>query len=255
MPIPLQQSFCYKNLNFAVLKPLQILFSDADVLVLNKPPGITVIPDRQNTASLQQIAEAQFGSLFIVHRIDKDTSGVIVFARNAAAHRHLSMQFEAHTVIKKYSALLKGRMTDTEIVIDKPIGKHPRKSNVMVIDRNGKSAHTVCKPVEIFMRNTYAEISISTGRTHQIRVHMQHAGYPLLVDPVYGNAQAFFLSQIKRNYKIAIEEKPIMQRLSLHADSITFLHPVSGKQFTVHAPLPDDFLLVLKMLRKYDMPL
>lgn len=229
-----------------------IIYEDARLLVVDKKPGIPVIPDRLGNASLKQELEKKYAAIFTVHRIDKDTSGLVLFAKDSEAHRNLSMQFESHSVIKKYQAFIKGRLPENSLVIDKPIGKHPRKANVMIIDSRGKAAHSICTPVEIFKHASLADIKISTGRTHQIRVHLQFAEYPLLVDPVYGNKEAFYLSEIKHNYKAKEIETPIIQRLTLHSNFLQVIHPETGKDISFESELSADLKLLLKMLRKYD---
>ena len=229
-----------------------IIYEDAHLLVVDKKPGIPVIPDRQGNASLKQKLERIYDTIFTVHRIDRDTSGLVLFAKHPEAHRLLSMQFESHTVKKKYLAIVQGSLSDSLLEIDAPIGKHPRKANVMIIDPKGKTAHSICVRKEIFKHASLAEIEILTGRTHQVRVHMHYAGYTLLVDPVYSNKPAFFLSEIKHNYKMKAEESPLIQRLTLHAAYLEFLHPALETVVTFTSELPGDMELVLKMLRKYD---
>lgn len=248
--------FVRKYRNFAALNnksfPYGVLFNDPHLLVLDKPAGITVIPERNGVAGIQQMAEQQFGKLFTIHRIDKETSGIVVFAKNPEAHRHLSMQFESHAVNKKYTAFVQGMLPKEEVRVEKSIGPHPRKPNVMIISNAGKQAVSVFKPGEIFKHVSVAEVEIKTGRTHQVRLHMQYAGFPLLVDAVYGVADSFYLSAIKGKYKGVEKEKPLLARLSLHASDIGFLHPENEKQILITSTLPADLQLVLKMLRKYD---
>lgn len=234
------------------LKKLNIIYDDDHLVVIDKPAGLLVIPDRKGALSVKEYLNNLFPGIYTVHRIDRDTSGLVIFAKHAEAHRSLSLQFESHSVIKKYQAFVRGRLPEKSLVIDKPIGKHPRKANVMIIDSRGKAAHSVCTVIEIFKHASFAEIEISTGRTHQIRVHLQFAEYPLLVDSVYGNKEAFYLSEIKHNYKAKEIETPIIQRLTLHANFLQVKHPDSGKEISFVCELPADLQLLLKMLKKYD---
>lgn len=235
-------------------KPV-VLFEDADVLVVNKPSGITVIPDRIHTdrETVQSLLEKQYGKLFVVHRIDRGTSGVLCFARNETAHKKLSLQFQNHEVRKFYKAIVKGRMAENEGKIEAPIAENNSHAGTMLVHKRGKDALTFYTVEEEFKSVSLLNIEIKTGRTHQIRVHMAHIGHPLLVDDVYGNSPAFFFSSIKRNYKhTSEEERPTIARLTLHASSLTFTHPTTEKEVTVVSPLPDDLETVLKLLRKYD---
>jgi 23S rRNA pseudouridine1911/1915/1917 synthase len=234
---------------------LEVIFEDADLLIVNKPAGITVIPDRIHTdrATLQSILEKKYGKLFVVHRIDRNTSGVLCFARNAEAHKNVSLQFQNHEVKKFYKALVKGTLMGKEGVIDTPIAENKARPGTMIISRSGKDALTLFTVEEQFKHAALLNIELKTGRTHQIRVHLASAGHPLLVDDVYGDSAGFYFSSIKRNYKhTADEERPTIARLTLHAFQLIFLHPASGKEVSFTAPLPKDLETVLKLLRKYD---
>lgn len=232
---------------------LHILFEDADVLVVDKPAGITVIPQRDAALpSLQKNLEKQYGKLFIVHRLDKDTSGVVCFARNEAAHRNISMQFEQHTVKKFYTAIVHGKMEKQSGEIDLPLAQHPVKPNVMITHAKGKASLSLYQVVEQFKHAALLRVEIRTGRTHQVRVHLAAIGHALLVDSVYGHASAFYLSAVKKKYKSSEEERPVISRLTLHAAELQFIHPSTHEVITCRAPLPDDLQAVIKLLRKYD---
>jgi len=232
----------------------EVIYEDADLLVVNKPSGITVIPDRIHTEreTVQSILQKQFGKLFVVHRIDRGTSGLLCFARNEVAHKHISLQFQNHTVRKFYKALVKGRLKEKKGMIDSPIAESTTRSGTMVIAKRGKEALTLYEVEEEFRDVSLVSVEIKTGRTHQIRVHFASIGNPLLVDDVYGNAPAFYFSSVKRNYKhTAEEERPTIARLTLHASDIIFQHPSTGKEVSFHAPFPKDMEVVLKLLRKH----
>lgn len=233
----------------------EILFEDPDLLVVNKPSGITVIPDRIHTdrETVQSLLEKKFGKLFVVHRIDRGTSGVLCFARNEAAHRNLSLQFQNHTVRKIYKAIVQGRMPEPVGSIDAPIAENRSRPGTMLISKSGKEALSLYKVEEEFRHATLLDVEIKTGRTHQIRVHMAHIGHPLLVDELYGNSPAFYFSTIKKGYKhTGDEEHPTIARLTLHASRLTLIHPSKNEEITFNAPLPKDMETVLKLLRKYD---
>lgn len=232
---------------------IAILFEDDDLLLVNKPSGFTVIPDRfSKYNSLVKKLEKDYGKLFVVHRIDRETSGIVCFAKNETTHRHLSLQFQNHTTTKIYKAVVKGHLPFKEGIIESPIVENPAKPGTMMIAKRGKEAITLCRVEEEFAHASLVEADIKTGRTHQIRVHLAALGNPLLVDEIYANSPAFYFSSLKRNYKPSgEEERPTIARLTLHAYSLKLEHPVTGKEIEVVAPLPKDLETLLKLLRKY----
>jgi len=236
-------------------KPL-IVFEDSDLLVVNKPSGITVIPERVHTEreNLQGMLQKQYGRLFVVHRIDRGTSGLVCFARNEAAHKNISLQFQNHEVQKFYKAIVKGRMKEKKGSIDLPIAEKPSHAGTMMVNKKGKEALTFYEVEEEFKNATLLKVEIKTGRTHQVRVHLAYIGYPLLVDDIYAGSPAFYFSSIKRkNYKRSDEEeRPAIARLTLHASLLKLQHPSLKKEMTFEAPMPKDMEIVLKLLRKYD---
>ncbi|HMX39134.1 MAG TPA: RluA family pseudouridine synthase [Saprospiraceae bacterium] len=234
-----------------------LLHADDHVLVVNKPAGLLTIPDRfGNQQSLLAALQRDYGHVLTVHRLDRETSGVLCFARNEAAHRHLSMQFEHHQTDKFYLALLDGVLHHEEGEIDKPIGEHATISGKMAITNAGKPSLTFYRAVERFRRFTLAEAQLKTGRTHQVRIHFQSIGYPLAVDALYGKRAQFFLSEIKgkayKSGKYSSEERPLMERTSLHAYRLRFDHPATGERMEFKAELPKDFQAVLAQLRKLE---
>lgn len=236
--------------------PIEVIYADDHIVIANKPAGIAVIPERLNTerATVQRILEQQFGKLFVVHRIDKPTSGIICFARNEAAHRHISLQFQNHEVQKFYLAVVQGKLPYERAEIDAPLAPNPAKPGTMMVSKNGKEAKTICSVVEEFRSCSLLSVEIKTGRMHQIRVHLASVGHPLLVDELYGSAPAFFFSSIKRkNFKLsAEEERPTIVRITLHAHRLTLLHPATNELVSFEAPPAEDIQTLLKLLRKYD---
>ena len=236
-------------------KKLEIIYNDDDIVVVNKPPKLLSIPGRQyeEEESVYSLLARQFDDLFIVHRLDKQTSGVLVFAKNAAAHKNLSAQFEKRTTHKVYHALVEGNFPSDEGVIEQPIMTTGSGSK-MRIGRNGKYALTEFRVLERFHSFTLVEAIIKTGRTHQIRVHFQGIGHPLAVDFKYGNRSELFLSQIKhRKYKLGKdqEERPLLSRVSLHSYALTLTHPITEKEVTFEAPYPKDIRAILRQLGKW----
>jgi 23S rRNA pseudouridine955/2504/2580 synthase/23S rRNA pseudouridine1911/1915/1917 synthase len=233
----------------------QILFENDDFIVVNKPAGLLTIPDRHNEAlpSLAKLLEQRYGSIFIVHRLDKDTSGVIVFARNEESHRLLSARFMERKASKEYLGLVTGRIWEKEGSIDTPIAESPSKKGKMVTAKKGKPAQTTFEVLESLSLYTLLQIRIFTGRTHQIRVHMQSIGHPIAMDEVYGSGKPFYLSFIKKKYqmgKFQEEERPLMSRMALHASRLSF-EDKKGQRHFFEAPLPRDFQAVLQQLRKH----
>lgn len=236
---------------------MTILHEDESLLVVEKPAGLLTIPDRSgNPDNLYARLQKKFGQVYIVHRLDRETSGVLCFARTEATHRHLSLQFEHHTTDKFYHVLLDGQLHHEEGEIDKPIGEHPSIPGKMAISNSGKPSLTFYRILERFQRFTLAEVLLKTGRTHQIRVHFQSIGYPLAVDAMYGRRAALFLSEIKgKSYKSGKnveEERPLLDRVSLHASRLRFDHPLSGERLEFKSPLPKDFAATLNQIRKWN---
>ena len=236
---------------------VEVLYEDDDIIVLNKPAGLLVLPDRFDLTlpSLTSLFTSGGDEIFVVHRLDKDTSGCIVMAKTKEGHAFLNTEFSSHRVGKHYTAICTGELRDDEGVIDLPIGEH-RTTHTMRIDhRNGKRSETAYTVEERFQGFTLLDVRPRTGRTHQIRVHLKGIGYPLLSDPLYGNGQPFFLSKTKKDYRKGKEgEKPLLSRTALHASSVELLHPRSEEKMSFTAPLPKDMRSVVRMLRKYAPP-
>ena len=235
---------------------IDILYEDNDLLIANKPAGLLVIPDRYNSAlpSLNKILEAKLDQqIWVVHRLDRDTSGAICFAKNDVAHRYLSKLFQEHEVGKYYVGLVGGRVIPEEGRIEKPIAEHPAKNGKMVVARKGKASITDYKVIKQWALYSFMEFQIHTGRTHQIRVHIQSIGHSIVADELYGDGKPFFLSGIKKKFRLSDHdeaERPLLSRLALHSAKLEFVTP-SGKEVSIEAPLPKDMAATVKQLNKW----
>lgn len=231
----------------------ELILETNEILAINKPAGLLSIPDRQGKdISLKKILSEKFGEVFTIHRLDRETSGVIIFARHAEAHKFFSRQFEERNTMKIYYGLVIGSPQHRSGTVDSAIAEHPVKKGTMVVHRNGKEAITDYEVTETFRGYSWMKFRIHTGRTHQIRVHAKHIGHPIACDPIYGDGSSIKLSAIKHRYKLSkheLDEKPILDRLALHSASLT-LNDISGNQLALQAPLPRDLSALLNQLRK-----
>lgn len=227
------------------------------MVVVNKPANLLSVPDRYNAEipNLTHLLGDHFGDPIIaVHRLDKPTSGAIVYARTPEAHKELNRQFQDREIDKVYYAIVDGQPPqDEEIEVDEPIANNPGQTGKMMVSNRGKYALSIFKNLENFGHQfSLVGAQIFTGRTHQIRVHLAYAGFPLLVDPFYGKREEFKLSEIKRRFNLGRdkEERPLLSRAPLHASKLAFDHPVTGERMTFEADLPKDMRAVLNQLRK-----
>lgn len=231
----------------------EIIFENDQFIVVNKPSGLLSIPDRfGKDPSLKSILLEQYGKIFTVHRLDKETSGIIVFAKDEETHKYLSKQFEGREVEKYYVGLVNGILMGSEGNIDAPIMEHPGKTTLMMTNKKGKPSSTDYKVLEEFGMFSWVEFHIHTGRTHQIRVHMKHIGNPIVCDSLYGDGKPVLLSSIKRKFKLSKsddEEKPLLNRLALHSSTLKFTD-ATGKVFEFEAPLQKDLKALLQQLKK-----
>jgi len=231
----------------------EILFENEALIVLNKPAGLLSVPDRkQSSPSLKDLLIARYGQIFTVHRLDRETSGVIVFAKNAETHRWLSGIFEKREVKKIYSGLVTGALINASGLIEEPIAEHPAKNGSMMIHRKGKPAVTGFEVLEDFGRYSLVKFDLFTGRTHQIRVHMKHIGHPIVCDDLYGDGKPILVSSLKKKYKLSKsedEERPILARLGLHASILSFTDE-DGTAFHFEAEMPKDMRALLSQLGK-----
>jgi 23S rRNA pseudouridine955/2504/2580 synthase/23S rRNA pseudouridine1911/1915/1917 synthase len=234
--------------------PIEIIYEDKDIIAINKPAGLLSIPDRYNSQlpSVSSILKEKYTEIFTIHRLDVGTSGLLLFAKNAAAHSHLNDQFAEHSVRKYYTAVLEGVLRDDAKEIDIPLLQNPGRKGGVIPSARGKYSLTILNVLERFRNATLVRAELRTGRLHQLRAHTAAIGHPLLVDAVYGNSENFLLSSIKRRYNISKQqrESPIISRPSLHSTEITFQHP-NGMTQTIIADFPKDFAALLQVLRKY----
>ena len=236
---------------------VEILYEDQDILALNKPAGLLAVPDRfdktrPDLMSLLQAARPAEAPAN-VHRLDFNTSGVFVVARNGETFRELVRQFRDRTTRKTYVAIVRGQPAESPLTIDLPIGRHPRIPGLARIDHvRGSQARSIVSIREKFGGYSLVEVVIETGRMHQIRVHLQAIGCPLVGDADYGG-EPLLLSQLKRGYKPKDDEpeRPLLDRPALHAEQLTLTHPAAGKPLTMTAPWPKDLTVAFKYLRRF----
>lgn len=230
-----------------------ILIENDHFIVLNKPSGLLSIPDREGKdISLKQLLQEKYGQIFTVHRLDRDTSGIIVFAKDEETHKFLSMAFEERTVAKYYLGIVQGVPPEKKKTIDAPIAENTTKRGHMLIHKRGKQSVTDYEVLEEFGKFSLLQFRIHTGRTHQIRVHMEHVGHPIVCDVLYGDPTPIKVSSFKKKYNLSKneeEERPILSRLALHAARLEFKDQ-QGNSYNVEAPLPKDMRALLQQLKK-----
>lgn len=235
---------------------ITLLYEDEDLIAVNKPAGLPSVHDpmlEEEAQDLHTWLSERYGRLWVVHRLDRDTSGVIVFARNAAAHRALSVLFETRAVFKVYHAIVVGVPRWDERTIDAPLRADADRQHRTIVDvEQGKPAVTHVRVLARFRHHALVEAQPETGRTHQIRVHLALVGYPLLADPLYGDGQPLYLSALKRDYRRGeeTEERPLIARTALHAFCLRFEHPMRHVMIELEAPYPKDFQAALHQLGK-----
>lgn len=229
-----------------------ILFENDDVIVVNKPPFLSSLDEREGgEINLLRLAKGYWDDAQICHRLDKETSGALIIAKNPEAYRAVSMQFEKRQVKKVYHAVIEGTHVFDKLLVDLPI-LNVGKGNVSISRQDGKRAETWFQSLKFFKHYTLAECRPVTGRMHQIRIHLATQRASIAGDEMY-HGKPVFLSEIKRKYHLGKdqEEQPIMKRFALHAYEVSCKLP-DGKEVTIHAPYPKDFETLLKLLEKFD---
>jgi len=240
--------------------PLDILYEDEWIVVLNKPPDLVVHPSRgHQTGTLVNALVHHFRQLSsvygplrpgVVHRLDRDTSGVILVIKDDAVHERIARQFEERTTVKEYLAVVEGSVELDGDLIDAPIGRHPGKREKMAIaGKRARPAQTVYHVLERVGGFTVVRCLPRTGRTHQIRVHLAYIGHPIVADPLYGRRDAVYLSDLTGG-EHPPEEEPLLARQALHARRLTIHHPMLERDMTFEAPLPGDIAALIEALRE-----
>jgi 23S rRNA pseudouridine1911/1915/1917 synthase len=232
---------------------LDVIYSDNDIAVINKPSGLVVHPAEGNWTGtlLNGILDIFPDNKLlpragIVHRLDKETSGLLVIALNEISQLNLIKQLQAKTVYREYRAIVCGNIISNGLV-DEPIGRHPKNRVKMCVNKlNGKHAVTKYEPIEVFQHHTYLKCILETGRTHQIRVHMQYIGRPLVGDPMYGFKKIFPFKGMPKKFIDLVVNFP---RQALHAKKLGLVHPTTNKKMHWDIKLPDDFSDLLNVMR------
>lgn len=234
-----------------------ILFEDESLVAFDKPAGLLSAPDRwdKEEVHLVRLAQERYGSeAFNVHRLDREATGVILFAKTRGALTAAARQFTEGKVVQRTLALTRGLPEREEMVVDRPIATDPsRPGQMRMSHRYGRPAVTRLRLVQRWRGYSLVEAFPTTGRTHQVRVHLASVGAPVLADPFYGDGQPLLLSKLKSGYKFkeGREERPLLSRVGLHAESLELVHPVTGVTLKISAPLPKDFEVSMRYLSRF----
>jgi len=236
------------------LRGTSIIFENEDFIAINKSAGMLTIPDRHDESqlSLYKILSQQYGKIFIVHRLDRDTSGLVLFAKNETSHKYLSQLIEKRNIEKIYIGIVRGTLPHESGSIEEPIAEHPFHKGEMIINKKGKPSLTEYKVLEDYGIYSVVQFNIHSGRTHQIRVHMKFTGHPIACDPVYGDGKPILLSSFKKKYKLSKEdeeERPLVNRLALHSHQLNF-NDAHKNMHALEAPVPKDIKALLQQLKK-----
>jgi 23S rRNA pseudouridine1911/1915/1917 synthase len=234
--------------------PLNVVYEDEDIIVINKQFGLVTHPGAGNLSGTLANALLYYDPALstldragIVHRLDKNTSGLMVIARNEKSQKYLVEQLQSHSVDREYSAIVYGHMIAGGTV-DEPIGRDPKDRVKQAVLMSGKEATTHYRAIDRFKSHTHVKAILETGRTHQIRVHLSHVGHSLIGDPTYGG-RVRFPKKASEELKDALVN---FTRQALHSRKLTLTHPISGEIMSWKAPLPDDMLRLLEVLKKFD---
>ena len=232
---------------------LTIVFENDEFVAVNKPAGLLTIPDReQSERSLKEILTGKYGTIFTVHRLDRDTSGLVIFAKNETAHKYFSRLFEERKIEKYYLGIVHGSPENITGTIDAPVAEHPVNKGMMTIHREGKPSLTTYVVLDSNPNYSLVSFKLHTGRTHQIRIHAKNIGHPLACDPLYGNGKPILLSAIKKRFKLSKhddEEKPMISRLALHSYKLIFSDR-NKVRMEVVAEMPKEFRALMQQLKK-----
>jgi len=234
--------------------PLNIIYEDEDIIIIDKQSGLVTHPGPGNWSGTLANALlyynqnlAKIDRAGIVHRLDKNTSGLMVVAKNLKSQKYLTEQLQAHSIHREYSAIVYGYMISGGS-IDKPIGRDPKDRVKQAIINNGKEALTHYRLIDRFKNHTHVKAILETGRTHQIRVHLSHIGHPLIGDPIYGG-RVRYPKKASQELKESLKN---FERHALHSKKITLAHPISGEVMSWKSSLPVDMTKLLKVLKEFD---
>lgn len=234
---------------------INIIAEDDNYLFVNKEAGMLSIPDRynQNLPNLKHILDNKYGGIFVVHRLDRDTSGIIMFAKNAEAHKYANDLFENQEIERIYHVYVKGAFPAEYLEIDIPLLADSAERGKIIPSARGKYSLTKVSLIEKFRFVSLLECNLVTGRQHQIRVHLAAIGHPLLVDNLYSDNNEFYLSTIKRNFNTREDEneKPLINRLSMHAFSLKYFDKFRNEEVYINTEYPKDFEILKKKLQKF----
>ncbi len=243
----------HKNTSRPPKLSIDIIFENDFFLAINKPAGMLSIPDReQSQPSLKDKLIEKYGSIFTIHRLDRETSGIIIFAKDEVTHKYFSKKFEEREVEKYYMGLVHGSLANKKGTIDAGIMENPVFKGQMVINKKGKPSVTDYEVIEEFGKFSLVKFQLHTGRTHQIRVHSKNIGHPITCDPLYGDGKPILLSSFKKKYKLSKhdeEERPILNRVALHSYQLKFKDE-QGNEHDLTAELPKDIRALMQQLRK-----
>lgn len=223
-----------------------LLWEDENWLAINKPPGISTLADRISEFNVLERARSRYPDAQVCHRLDKETSGVLILAKNPEAYRHLSLQFQNREVGKQYHAVVHGVHRFENVTIEAALDT--RSAPPVKVTSHGKKSVTLIHTVKIFRQHTLVACRPLTGRMHQIRVHLAYAGAPIVGDAMYGGSP-LYLSALKQDYRLkkGTVEQPLMDRTALHALMLTF-RDFSGSEVKIEAPYPKDFRALMRQL-------
>lgn len=231
----------------------EILIETEDYIAVNKPAGLLSIPDRHDDSepSLFSLLKQRYENILVVHRIDKPTSGIILFAKTPEVHKYFSQLFENRKIRKSYTGIVHGRVQETSGTIDAPIAESPYRKGEMMVSQKGKPAITHFTTLETNFLFSVLNFDLETGRTHQIRVHMKYIGHPLFNDELYGGDR-IVKGTVFSKYKQFIDNCfALCPRHALHAYQLGFVHPTTGKEMFFESKLPDDMEVLIDKWRAY----
>ena len=244
---------CQTLAMYSKANSIEVLYEDEYLLAVNKPANMLSIPDSfsEEVPNVFNVMRAKESELFVNHRLDKETSGVLLFSKTPDSHKAMNMLWQNGETSKFYNAIVNG-FPEEEGLVDVPILILDGGRRAKTHKRQGKPAKTRFKVLERFGQFSLLGLEIFTGRLHQIRVHMLHIGHPLMIDRLYGSREAFYLSEFKSkyNFKRWENERPLISRLSLHACKLSFVHPFTKEELVLDAQMPKDMRATINQLRK-----